>query len=152
MREHGRADDEIKAMASRDLEMESRRRCVQRVGRRHRRTGLVLDPDRAQIHRELARVIRGVVLADELCDAPILSDDVVRRQDARGIFEAPHGAFEHHDRPVVDDELDDVAVAAHRVVALWDGAAPLDPHEDLTRGAGRVMSGRDADERYLKAE
>lgn len=111
-----------------DLEMQSHRCGVERIGRRHRRPGLVLDPDRAKIHRVVPRVICGVSFAHELRDAAVLADDVMRREDARGIFEAAHSAFEHHDRPVIDDQLDSRAFAARRVVALWDGAAPLDAH------------------------
>ena len=137
MRKDRSADLERENVPVRDLAMQLRRRGVQRIGRRHRRPGLVFDPNRTQIHVVLAGVIRGVVLAHELSDAPILPHDVMCGEDAGGIFEAPYGALEHHDRPVVDDELDRVALAAHRVVALWDGAAPFDAHGGLTRRVGR---------------
>ncbi len=132
MWEDCRTDLEREFIPVRDLAVQLRRCGVERVGRRHGGPGFVFDPDRTQIHVVLAGVIRGVVLAHELCDAPVLSDDVMRGQDADGIFEAPYGAFEHHDRPVVDDELNRIAFAAHRVVALWDGAAPFDAHGVLT--------------------
>ena len=73
-------------------------------------------------------MIGGVVLVDQLRDTAIRADDVMRRQDARGILEPPDCPFEHHDRPVVDDELDPVPIATDAVVAGRHRASPLNGH------------------------
>ena len=128
MWEHGRADREREAVAARDVGVQSRGSRVERVAGRHRGAGLMLDADGALIHREHAGVVRGVILADQLRDATVRADDVMRRQDARGILEPPDRAFEHDDRPVVDDELHVAAVAPDEVVARRHRTSPLDRH------------------------
>ena len=50
VREHGRADLERERVAACDVGVQPRGGRVERVGRRHRRARLVLDPDRALIH------------------------------------------------------------------------------------------------------
>jgi hypothetical protein len=52
----------------------------------------------------------------------------MRRQDARGILEPPDRAFEHDDRPVIDDELDRAAATPDRKVARWHRTSPLNGH------------------------
>src|SRR5258706_16002853 len=108
--------------------MQTRGCGVERIAWRHRGASLMLDPDRALVHREHAGVVRGVVLADELRDAAVRPDDVMRGQDARGILEPPDRAFEHDDRPVVDDELDRAAATPDRMVARWHRTSPLNGH------------------------
>ena len=115
-------------MAARDLGVKAGRRRVERIRRRHRRPGLVLDADRPQVNVVLARVIGSVVLAHKLRDPAVLPDDVVRRKGAPWGEEAPDRGLEHHDGPVVDDQCDRISITADRVIAVGDRAAPLDCH------------------------
>jgi len=117
-------------VAARDLRVKMRRGGVQGIRRRHCRAGLVLDADRPQVNVVLARVIGGVVLAHELRDPAVLPDHVMRREDAPGGQEAPYRGFEHHYRPVVDDQCDRISITAHGVIAIGDRPAPLDGHLD----------------------
>jgi hypothetical protein len=83
VREHGPADRERESVTARDIGVKARGCGLESITWRHRRTRLVLDPDRALVHREQTGVVRGVVLAHELGDAAIRTDDVMRGQDAR---------------------------------------------------------------------
>ena len=140
MRQDGRADVQVQAVATRDLRVKPRRRRVQRVARCERWRGLVFDADRALVHLVDPRVERRVLLANELEHPAVLADDVVRGDGGARSEEARERALERCGRPVVDDEDDRVVAAAGVVIARRHRAAPVDAHLTRTRGARGALS------------